>query len=342
MKITRFVGAQGAPNHIAQALLRSGLSIAELRALSPLEENAQRLVDQAVVEVGLERLVLGADMLAAGLTFPLTDPLSIMEVQWEQISKSGGAQRTMAPQARGENQLPDRKIKRVPVYLTTDDFSINIRTLKASERIGTPLDTTLIKQATRRVNEAIEDACLNSTGVVVDGGGATPSKTYGLLDAPNANTAALTVNWAGANTVGTTGPACVNDILGMISTLQGDKKFGPYNVYLGTKAGNLIEGDFKANTVDTIRQRLERITAGGRTLNIRVADQMPGASTGVQVAVVQMTDDVLDMITGQSPTVIPWTSLDGFTLYWMVMAIMVPRFRDDYDGNSGVCVGSKA
>ena len=39
---------------------------------------------------------------------------------------------------------------------------------------------------------------------------------------------------------------------------------------------------------------------------------------------------------GQPPTVIPWTSLDGFTLYWLVMAIMIQRVRSDYDGNSGI------
>jgi hypothetical protein len=310
--------------------------------MSPLEENAQRIVDQAVVEVGLERLTLAADILAAGLTFPVTDPLSVMEVQWERISKSGFAQRTMAPNARGENQQQDRSIKRIPVYLTTDDFSINIRTLKASERIGTPMDTSLIKQATRRVNEYIEDAAINGAGVQVGGNDTVPSTCFGLLNAPNANTQALSVDWTGTNTVGTTGQLMVDDVMAMISKEQADFKFGPYNLYIGTKAGNLIEGDFKSFGSDTIRQRIERIQAGGRGINIRVADRMPNASTGVQAALVQMTDDVVDMIDGQAPTVIPWTSNDGFVLYWMVMAIMIPRFRDDYDGNSGVCVGSKA
>jgi hypothetical protein len=152
----------------------------------------------------------------------------------------------------------------------------------------------------------------------------------------------LTADWTGANTVGTTGPAIVNDVLGMIGALQADKKYGPYNLYIGTLAGNMIEGDFKVNTTDTIRQRLERIQAGGRAINIRVADQMPGAATGQQAVLVQMTNDVVEVVNGQPPTVIPWTSLDGFTLYWLVLAIMVPRVRSDYDGNSGVVIGSKA
>jgi hypothetical protein len=54
-----------------------------------------------------------------------------------------------------------------------------------------------------------------------------------------------------------------------------------------------------------------------------------------------MTDDVVQMVNGQAPTVIPWTSLDGFTLHWVVLAIMVQRVRSDYDGNSGIYLGLK-
>jgi hypothetical protein len=333
---------------IAGALLRSleqsgELSIPGLRALSPLSDKAQVMVDKAVVEVGLERLQFAADIMAAGLSYSLPDPLSVTQLEWEEINKVGTAQRTMSPSARGENQLPDRKIHRLPIYLTTDDFSIGIRTLKMSQRVGTPLDTSLIKQATRRVNESIEDACINGATTLdgqalVVGGYDAP----GLLNAPNANTGSLTVDWTAANVVGTTGPAMVTDVLAGITALQADNKYGPYNLYLSTEAGNVIEGDFKVNTSDTIRQRLERIQAGGRPLKVQVVDRMPHAATGTQMVIVQMTSDVVEIVNGQPPTVIPWTSLDGFTLYWLVMAIMVPRFRSDYDGKSGVYLGQKS
>ena len=52
--------------------------------------------------------------------------------------------------------------------------------------------------------------------------------------------------------------------------------------------------------------------------------------------------DVVDMVVGQQPTVIPWTSLDGFTIHNLVMAIMIPRVRSDYEGNSGICIGTTA
>ena len=335
----RFTVAQE-NNPIQGALLRamagSGeLSVPALRALSPLSDKAQVLVDKAVVDVGLNRLIVAADIMAAGLVYPLTDPLSVTQVEWDTISKTGGAQRTMSPSARGENQLTDRKHNRVPIYLTTDDFNIGIRTLKMSQRVGQPIDTTLVGQATRRVNESIEDAVINGAGLTI-GGYTAP----GLLNAPNANTKALTIAWNDPTELAayTAGPKIFADVQSMIEKLQADKKYGPYNLYVGTSYGIALDSDYKANGDWTIRQRLEMIQAGGRNLVIRVADQMPADT----VCLVQMTSDVVEIINGQPPTVIPWTSLDGFTLYWLVMAIMIPRVRSDYDGNSGICVGTKA
>lgn len=327
MNIQRFTGT-GAPTEISGALLRAAalnggeLSVAALRALSPFEENAQKVIDQAVVRVGLQRLAIAADVLAAGLRYPLANPLSVMEVQWEQISQTGGAQRTMSPRARGENQLPERRIKRVPVFLTTDDFSAGIRTYLMSQRIGTPIDTTLVESATRRVNEGIEDAMING-GITVDG-----YSSPGILNAPNANTYTLTVTWATA-----TGAQIFTDVEAMITKLQTDKRYGPYHLFVGTTYSNALDADFKANGDKTIRQRLLEIEP---LKKITTADMLP-ANT---VVLLEMSSDVVDMVDGQAPTVIPWRSVDGFQLFWMVMAIMIPRVKDDYDGNSGICVGT--
>jgi hypothetical protein len=331
---------------IAGALLRAltergEISIPALRALSPLSDKAQVEVDKAVIQVGLERLTFAADIMAAGLTYPLSNPLSVTQVEWESVNKVGYAQRTMSPSARGENQLTDRKLKRIPVYLTTDDFSIGIRTLMASQRIGTPLDTSLVQQATRRVNEAIEDAAINGATTLdgqdfVDSGYNAP----GLINAPGATLFELVVDWtAPAPGDFSLGAKMLADVMAMIGVMQSKQRYGPYNLYVGTKAGQVIENDFKANGDQSIRARLETVNAGGQKITIRVADRMPQAQSGVQVALVQMTNDVVDMITGQPPTVVPWTSLDGFTLYWLVMAIMIPRFKVDYYGNSGVVLG---
>ena len=318
-----------APSGMAEALLRAS-SIAELRDLSPMPDDAQKLIDDAVIGVALERLVIFADVLAEGLVFPISDPLSVLDVQWEQISKSGGAQRTMNPGARGESQLVDRTIKNIPIYVTADDFSLNVRSVLASARNGTPLDLTMVQQATRRVNEALEDAIINGADVQV-GANTTP----GLLAAPNVNTQTYVDNEAWSAS-GHSGDDILTDVLNMFAKLQGDNMFGPYNLYIPTTYGNKINEDFKAASDKTIRMRLEELEAGGRGLTVRVADKLPANRT----ILMQMTSDVVDIIDGEQPTVVPFTSLDGFTLFWIVMAIMVPRVKDDYSGQSGICTGN--
>lgn len=312
------------------------------RALAPLPERSQVVVDRAVVEVGLQRLTFVADLMAEGLVYPLTNPLSITQLEYYKSNRVGAAQRTMSPSARGESKLPVMTPARLPIYLTTDRFEIDIRTLEMSRRVGLPLDVANIKSCVRAVNEGIEDAGINGATTfdgqdLKDAGYAAP----GLLNAPDANTNTNSVDWTAANVVGTTGPAMLADVQAMVVKLQNDKKFGPYNLYVGTAASVVLDGDFKANGDLTIRQRLEMLSYGGRNLRIRTADFMPGAATGAQCVLVQMTSDVVDVVMGQPPTVIPWTSLDGFTIHNLVMAIVIPRFRSDASGNSGVCIGSK-
>ena len=315
------------------------------RALAPMQDKAQVLIDRAVVEVGLQRLTMAADIMAAGLTYPLSDPLSVIQLEWNTQSKIGAAQRTMRPDSRMESKKPIIAPTRLPIYLTTDGFEIDIRTLKVSQRVGTPLDTSIVKQCVRAVNEAVEDATINGATTLdgqplVDAGYSAP----GVLNAPNANTQALTAAaWSQAHPVGAT---IFAEVMSMIAKLQGDKKFGPYRLYIPTNIGNAIDADWAATNSQglTIRQRLLQIDA---LQAIRVADLLPSGTAvtdpiGAKVALVQMTSDVIDIVTGQNPTVIPWTSLDGFTIYNLVMAILIPRVKTDADGNSGICIGTTA
>lgn len=316
----------------------------ELRTLAPLQDKAQVVMDRAVVEVGMQRLSFVADIIAAGLTYNLTDPLSVTQLEWNSTNKVGAAQRTMSPSARGENKLPIMLPNRLPIYLTTDTFEIDIRSLKMSQRIGTPLDTNLVKQCTRAVNEAIEDAAINGA-TTLDGqdlkvaGYSAP----GLVNAPNANTQNLT---AAAWTTAPVGTTVFAEVMAMINKAQADKKFGPYRLYVGTQIGNALDSDYNSATNNTIsiRARLLQI----ETLQaIRVADMLPAGNgatppIGAKVALVQMTSDVIDCVVGQYPTVIPWTSLDGFTIYNLVMAIIIPRVRSDYNGDSGIVIGTTA
>lgn len=298
-------------------------SIGELRALNPLPKDAQELIDRAVVQVGLDRLSIAADVMAEGLTFNLPDPLSVMEVKWEAEAKIGHAIRTMKPEARGERQLPDRIVRSLPIYATIDDFSFNSRLLRASERAGSPIDTSMATQATRRVNESIEDSIINGAGFTVAGGEAP-----GVLS----STSTFTItDWTAA-----TGEAILAEVLAGADVLRADRRFGPYNLYVPTSFGNALNEDFKANSDKTTRQRLQELEFGGRNLRVREADLLPDNT----VVLMQMTSDVIDVVRGQAPTVVSWSDGPGFQRFFAVLAFMVPRVKQDYEGNYGIAVGT--
>jgi hypothetical protein len=311
-------------------------SIDEIRALSPLPEDAQKAIDDAVTEVKMDRLVLVRDLMAAKLVYNLPDPLAVTELQWDAVNRVGAARRSMEPGTRGENKLIDRSTQRIPIYCTTDEFRLGVRLLRASQKSGAGLDTTMVTQVIRSVNESIEDAAWN--GATTEGGTlftANGNSAYGVLNHPDVNT----FNFVGGeawSAVGHTGEEILADMLGMIEDLINLKFYGPYVAYVTTADWMKLMQDFKSNSDITTLQRLQEIQTGSGPLSVRVADYLPADT----VVLMEQSRGVMDMVIGQEPTIIQWESPQGFDKMFMALAIAVPRIKSDYNGVTGIIVGT--
>jgi hypothetical protein len=312
-------------------------AIKHFRSLSPLPEDSQRIIDEGVIRVGRQNLVLVNDLIEAGLTRPLANWLSVLEIGTDSLNEAGYAQRTMDLDVRGERQVLDRKRRIIPVFATHDDFSFGARELAAGERVGQPLDATHVEQATRNVNVAIEDQAINGwtdgDAVVKVHGNSVP----GILTDP-----AHTSDFTGANPAwdhtSKTGAEIVTDVLNMIAVAKGVNKTGPFNLYVGTDYFSALNKNYIDGTTtfdQTILERLEKIQAGGRGIRIRELDLMPDD----KAALIQMTSDVIDVVVGQQPAPLSWMSNNGFRRYFLVLACMITRVRQDYNGNTGIVIG---
>jgi hypothetical protein len=149
---------------------------------------------------------------------------------------------------------------------------------------------------------------------------------FGYTTAPNKNT------YAGADwsLTATTGDKMIRDTLAMIAALQADHMYGPYVMYISIPAMTNLGNDFKANSDRTILERLlaiDGISSIRSTANLADTDRI----------LVQMTSDVVQMIDGIQPTMIQWDSHGGMMTNFKVIAIMLPRFRNDSEGQSGIC-----
>lgn len=323
------------PASLSTGILRSARDVGlenaiadfRMRSMAPLPEDAQELFDDVAVRVGRDRLSVVGSFIDAGLTFNLPNWLGVLELDWDKVSEAGFAKRGMTPGARGENQLPDRERATIPIWATWIDFEIGIRTQLASERAGTPLDTYQLEQSVRRINEAVEDAAINGVSAAV-GGNSVP----GLLNAPNVNTVTYETNTAWDDS-GKTGAEILADVQSMKTALHADRMFGPYALYIPTEYDIKLDEDFKAESEITIRERLLRIDGLNQ---IVVADQLPDDRT----IMVQLTSDVVDVVIGQQPTPLTLEGGNQFNIHQMVLACIVPRVRDTYSDQSGICTGN--
>lgn len=306
------------------------------RAAAPslLPTRSEVVVDGAVISVGTNRLQFVGEMISQGLTLPLPNAMGIPYLENWMDSLVNGIVRGMNPEMRAEDQQPLMLAGRLPIYITKGQFSFGARELAQSRRVGLPLDTRMIKQVTRGINEAVEDSALNGA-TTIDGQALTVGgySAPGVLNAPNANLATLTAAAWSTVPVGTT---VMSEINGMASQLIGDFKRGPWTLFVPTVVDQAFNLDFKANGNDSIRMRISQMNAGGRPLKIVLVDTLPAT----KVVLAQMTDDVMQLVDGIRPTVIPYTSATGFTFHNIVLAIMVPRFFTDYNGNSGIVIGT--
>jgi len=262
------------------------------------------------------------DLISRGLTYNLPNALGTTRIEWEQISDFTDAEISMSGVKEGEADRPGFNLTSMPIPIIHKDFHINIRALETSRRFGQPLDTTMAGLATRKVAEKIESILFNGVSVA-----STNGTIYGYLNAPNANTGSLTTG--GWDAVAATGTLIVQDVLAMMAALQADHMYGPYGIYVPLSYWSKLSDDYKANSD---RTTLERIMAIPGISFIKVSENL----TPDVAIMVQLTSDVVQMVVGMQPTLIEWESHGGMVSNFKVMAIMVPRFRNDYLNQSGI------
>lgn len=327
-------GQVGASRNLSGMMLRAqsgGIDPVQfVRANSPLPADAQQLIDDVLVRDALTSLVIVRDLMEEGLVYPLDNWFGVTELYWEAGNEVGTPVRSMSPVTRRENYKADRTGYRLPIPCTSMEFAIEPRELAASQRAGAPLDTANVEQGMRRLNEANEDAVLNGMSEIKSLGNTVP----GILNAPNAHGHTYT---GGELLTAKSGEEIVAEVGIMLGLMDEDDQPGPYNWYV-PKADHryLATTDYKANSSDTILSRLQAIeSGGGRNLRVRMAGKMPATKS----AMIQMTNDVIQLVVGQEPEHLSWEE-GPFDIRHVLLSCIVPRVRTNYSNQSGIVIGS--
>lgn len=307
------------PASVAHKLLASGFNVNVLRTQDVLRKDEWILLDQTVVTIARDRLILAGDLLSRNLRFDVPNPLGTTRIEWERLGDFTPAEVNMSGVSEASRDRATYDLKSMPFPIIHKDFRINIRALAASRNRGESLDVTNAGLAARMVAEKIDDIVMNGTTIAQTNG-----IIYGYLNAPNRNVGSVTATWATA-----TGEQIAADVLDMITAAIGANMYGPYVIYVPYNVFVHMGDDYKDASDKTIMQRVMEIPG---IEAVRPTNRL----TAPNVLLIQMTSDVVDMVSGMQPTVLQWESHGGMVTNFKVMSMMVPRIKDDKADQSGI------
>jgi uncharacterized linocin/CFP29 family protein len=292
-----------------------------LRANATLQVREWILLDTAVINVARRHLVGVQDLLDANLTYPIQDALGITRIEWQKIGTMTGAELSMSGISQTANDRQEYAVDAIPLPIVHKEFKMNIRQLATTRRFGIPLDVTQAALASRLVTEYLESMLFLGASVI-----GTNTPIYGYTTGPHRVTGSVTASWAT-----TTGANIITDILAMIQALKNNNMYGPYMLYVPSAVYTHFGSDYVSNAV-AINTIMQRVLAVPGIAGVRESKDL----TSSNVIMVQMTEDVVDLVDGMSPTSVQWDSPGGMEVNFKVMAIMVPRMKADYVNQCGV------
>lgn len=299
-----------------------GLTVNSLLRKQEWEE-----LDAAVIEAARFPLRAVEDVRSRGLIQPLGG-IGTTVSQWNISSEMTKADLNMSGRAVGEMDRVDFQLAGVPVPIAHKSFVIGQRELEASRRMGDGLDITNATEATRVVAEKLEDMLFNGADVVMNG-----AQIYGYRTHPQRATDTASNYGGGAWDDATTDlEDVVPTVAGMISAANNNRHYGPFILYLSTDQYNFAALNYFDDGSDTTPlDRIQRLPQVAAVQQID-ADMLPNG----EALLVQMSRSVVDWAEAMMIRLVEWTSGDGLTGNFKVMAVAAPRVKARYDGKSGV------
>lgn len=328
------IGGGGSIGPVGQMLLANHMNInavkqaqiERMKANDLLPYDAWKMIDTAVIMAYQQRLVGVADLLARGLVFNIPNGLGVTVLGYQDVSDAEAASMNMDGVNRGRRDRPAYTTNYLPLPIVHSDFSFSMRDIEASRRNNMPLDTTQAELAARKCAEKVETVLFTGASTYTFGGGAI----YGYLDEPHNEDVTLNAHW---NDSAATGATILGDTRALKQALINNRCYGPYMLYIPSNFETKLDDDYVSGYPKSIRQRILEVDG---ILGVKVADFL----TTDYVTLVQMTSDVIRIVSALPITTLQWESGGGMELNFKVMTIQVPQTRHDQDGRCGIAVGT--
>ncbi len=314
-------------NYEAVFAAQVGLSVNVDTTLRPDE---WKELDDAVSEVGRNELTVYSYFVNKGLTKPLKNAFGTTVLQWQTISDSQSAIMSMDAVVRGQGDRVQYANKFLPIPIIHADYEINARFLAVSRKDGNGADVVEAENAARRILEKKEDLLVGANAEYSFGGGTL----YTLLNFPDRNLVTLSGSWTGS---GVTAAQIVDDVRSLKRANKDSFHGGEGVLILPDDYEDRLGEDYSVSggSLMTVRERIMKL---GGIADIIFSDRIAADN----VVFVELNKRSIEIVTGMSLTNIFWETEGGMVGKYKLMEITVPRFKADYNGNSGIAHGSVA
>ncbi|MFP4018238.1 MAG: major capsid protein [Bacteroidales bacterium] len=294
-----------------------------LNTNATLRRDEWKQLDDAVLKVAKERLGGIQDLVDNGLTYNLGNAMGTTVLEWHRSKTDLKAQLSMDGLTRGEGNRPVYDTKYLPIPIIHVDYEINTRELEASRKLGNPISTDAAEEATRTVQEYLEDMLFTDTNYSFGGG---EIKSY--INYEDRVVGSLNKAWDDS---GTSASQIVDDIMSMKQASIDNKHYGPWMVYIPTAYEVVMDEDYDTSgaSTQTIRDRILKI---GGIKDIKVIDRMPSDT----VLMVELSTKTVRLVRGMGIQNVEWMEHGRFITKYKVMTIQVPHIRSDKNGTTGI------
>jgi uncharacterized linocin/CFP29 family protein len=296
-----------------------------MQTYGTLRRDEWKQLDETVIATRKDRLQGIQALIDAGLVKSLNNAMGITEYEWHQKSVDAGAHVSMSPTDRGRSTRPVYDTQYTPVPIIMSDFDIDARELELSRNMGRDIQTDMVEDATRAVNQELENM-LFTTG---DGYQLETNKTIpSLLSTSYSSTGSLINKWDDS---ATSSENIKDDVMNMLADARSNKFFGPFMLFIPKSYELAIQDDYDVSGASrqTIQQRLLAINDLDRIVAV---DTLPADT----VLLVQMSPETVRLLDGMGPQVVEWQADGPYVTNYKVIRIAVPQIRWTKDDVTGI------
>lgn len=290
-----------------------------------------KAIDTRLREIATSRQVGIAKLKELGLVYNLANPFASHVLEHTKTNDGHDAEVNMNFKVTNETDKQAVKTASIPIPVISWRWGFDIRDLQTSRVYNRPLDLKGATVGARKIGEKLESMMFGAKATILD-----DKKIDSIISFNDSNKIATLHNW---NAPGTTTADILDDIKAMKQLSTKDKHYGPWILFVSQTYEGRLDDDYGVDaTTKAYISLLNRIKEVRGIKDVIVSDFLPADT----VALVQMTNDTIELINGMELTTVQIMNAGGLNFEMLSFVMQVPAVYSDYEGNCGIVIGTHA